>query len=68
MIVFSKAINSMWILINTNQFLAYQSMWQFNYSSFCRFILEEIKRISLGEYVDKAEIGNKIRKIFGLKE
>ena len=43
-------------------------MWQFNYSSFCRFILEETKRISLGEYVDKAEIGNKIRKIFGLKE
>ena len=54
--VLSKSLNSMWILVNTSQFLAFISMWAIQLPSLSRFLLNELKRIYLGEFLDDLEI------------
>ena len=63
-----KTINSMWILLNALQFLVYIYMWNVRVSPICKVILVELKRITMGEYLDDLQIGNSILKMFGIEE
>ena len=56
-----KAISSMWILINTVQFIVYMSLWQINYEPVLRVFFRELKRIVLAEFFDDLAICQKVK-------
>ena len=56
----------MWILILTLQFFVYMATWQVRYPGTLHFILYELKRIALGEFMDDLDIGNEINEVLGL--
>ena len=55
---FKKVLFSMWILILTLQFFVYMATWQVRYPGTLHFLLYELKRIALGEFMDDLDIGN----------
>ena len=63
---FKKVLFSMWILILTLQFFVYMATWQVRYPGTLHFILYELKRIALGEFMDDLDIGNEINDVLGL--
>ena len=48
----------MWILILTLQFFVYIAMWQVRYPSMIHFLLYELKRVTLGEFIDDLPVGD----------
>ena len=66
--VLGKAISSMWILINTVQFIVYMSLWQINYERVLRIFFRELKRIVLAEFFDDLAIGKKLKEAIGISK
>ena len=66
--VLNKSLHSMWILINTSQFLVFIGVWQIKFSIRTRAMLAEFKRIYLGEFIDDLKIGEKMMKAFEVDE
>mmetsp|Transcript_28884 Transcript_28884/g.38508 ORF Transcript_28884/g.38508 Transcript_28884/m.38508 type:complete len:256 (+) Transcript_28884:67-834(+) len=64
--LFKKVLFSMWVLILTLQFFVYMATWQIRYPGKLHFILYELKRIALGEFMDDLDVGDKVNEIFGL--
>ena len=62
----SKSLNSMWPLINTIQFVVFIAMWKIKYPNNLRFIMHELKRISMGEFLDGLPIGDEVGNFFGV--
>ena len=56
----------MWILILTLQFFVYIASWQIRYPGTVNFLLYELKRIALGEFMDDLSLGNEINDAFGI--
>ena len=56
----------MWILILTLQFFVYIALWQIRYPSTLYFVLFELKRIALGEFMDDLDLGALIMNTVGL--
>ena len=53
-----KTITSMWLFINTLQFIVFLGIWQISTSDRLRATQVEVKRISLGEYFDDIDIAD----------
>ena len=61
-----KALKSMWSLINACQFIIYISLWQIKLSDKVRLMLNQLRRIVFGEFLDDLDIASKITEFFGL--
>ena len=57
----------MWVLINTAQFLVYIGMWQIKFPATTRTLLNEAKRLFLGEYFDDLNIGENLGHAIGIE-
>lgn len=57
----------MWILILTLQFFVYISTWQVRFPGTLKFILYELKRVSLGEFMDDLDVGNSAMSFMGME-
>ena len=55
--ILGKTLKSMWILINTVQFIVYMSLWQIGFEDLLRIFLKELKRIVLAEFFDDLAVG-----------
>lgn len=66
--VLGKALHQMWILINVLQFFVFMSMWQINYPMLTYIILNELRRIALGELVDDLKAATKLEEKIGLSD
>ena len=64
---FKKVLFSMWVLILTLQFFVYISTWQVRFPSTLKFILYELKRMALGEFMDDLDLGGSIMSGLGLE-
>lgn len=64
---FKKVLFSMWILILTLQFFVYISLWQVRYPSTLHFILYELKRMALGEFMDDVDIAGDVMSLIGIE-
>ena len=56
----------MWPLINAVQFFTFMTYWKITYPKSLGFILFELKRISMGEFIDGLEIGDWVGGLFGI--
>ena len=56
----------MWILILTLQFFVYIAAWNIRFPPITRFLLHELRKISLGEFLDDLEIGKHILEPIGI--
>ena len=56
----------MWILILTLQFFVYMATWNIRYTRVMKFVLHELRKISLGEFLDDLEIGGNILRLLGI--
>ena len=56
--LFKKVLFSMWVLILILQFFVYIATWQVRYPSILTFILYELKRIALCEFMDDFDFGD----------
>jgi len=65
---FKKVLFSMWVLILTLQFFVYMATWQVRYPGKLHFILYELKRIALGEFMDDLPLGDKVNEYLGLPQ
>ena len=65
--VMNKSLHSVWILVETLQFFAFLSMWQIVYEPVTKVVLEELKRIVLGEYMDDLDIGKRLQEAFNIE-
>lgn len=63
----NKALFSMWILIHVLQFYVYMSMWMSQYPAETRFLLMELRKIALGEFMDDLEISNDFNDAMGFE-
>ena len=63
---FKKTLFSMWILILTLQFFVYMATWNIRYPRVMKFLLHELRKISLGEFLDDLEIGGNILRLLGI--
>ena len=61
-----KALFSLWTLILTLQFLTYIAAWQIRYPPMMRMILYKLRVITLGEFLDDLQIGDRISKVIGI--
>lgn len=61
-----KAIFSLWNLIMTMQFLTFIAVWQIRYPPMTRFILFKLRVITLGEFFDDLEIGQRIAEFLSI--
>ena len=66
-IVFKKVLFSVWVLILTLQFLVYIATWQLRTPSGSHFILYELKRIALGEFMDDLDVGTEVAGVLGIE-
>ena len=57
----------MWILILTLQFFVYIATWNIRYPSTLRFLFYELRKISLGEFLDDLDIGKYVIEPLGIK-
>ena len=57
----------MWILILTLQFFVYIATWNIRYPSTSRFLFHELRKISLGEFLDDIDIAGYILEPLGIK-
>ena len=57
---FQKVLFSMWMLILTVQFLTFMSYWHINYPLIPLFVLSELRKITLGEFLDDIDFGDSI--------
>ena len=64
-LVFEKALNSSRHLIFALQFLDFIKKWQIKLPDRLKLYLNELKRISLGEYLDDVELNKKVAEWFG---
>ena len=65
-LLFKKVLFSMWILILTLQFFIYIGTWKIRYPNTLEFIIYELKRIALGEFMDDFDFANTINETIGL--
>ena len=56
----------MWTLILTLQFFVYIASWNIRFPPITRFLLHELRKISLGEFLDDLEIGKHILEPIGI--
>ena len=66
-ILFKKVLFSMWILILTLQFFVYISLWQVRYPSTLHFIMYELKKIALGEFMDDIDLSGDMMSMIGIE-
>ena len=66
-LMFKKVLFSMWVLILTLQFFVYISLWQVRYPSILHFLLYELKRVALGEFMDDLDLGGIAMEWIGLE-
>ena len=64
---FQKVLFSMWVLILTAQFLVFIAIWSINFPRSARFILYELRKIALGEFLDDLELGARINETLGIQ-
>ena len=53
---FGKTINAMWTLINALQFFVYITMWQIQFPTSLQIVVGEIRRLTLGEYLEDLNV------------
>ena len=56
----------MWTLILTLQFFVYIASWNIRFPPITRFLLHELRKISLGEFLDDFEIGKHVLEPIGI--
>ena len=61
-----KAINAMWLLILTAQFIVIISKWSINFNDLTRTFFSELQRIVFAEYFDQYETGKKVQRFLGI--
>ena len=66
MFALGKALHSMWVLINVLQFLVYISMWQIRYPTLIKFLLFQMRKIALGEFMDDLTITEDVTESIGI--
>lgn len=64
---FKKILFSLWILILMLQFFVFMALWQVRYPPNTRFLLFELRRIVLGEFMDDLEVGATISSELGIE-
>ena len=64
---FKKILFSLWLLILMLQFFVFIALWQVRYPPNTRFLLFELRRIVLGEFMDDLDIGNTISTELGIE-
>ena len=64
---FKKILFSLWVLILMLQFFVFMADWQVRYPPKIRFLLFELKRIVLGEFMDDIDLGAMISSQLGIK-
>ena len=57
----------MWILILTLQFFVYMAQWQVRYPNTLQFLLYELKKVALGEFMDDLDIGGEVMNSIGIQ-
>ena len=62
----NKMLTSMWILVNSTQYFVFIALWQVSYSKLIKVVNKEIRRVSLGEYLNDLEIGKNIADFLNL--
>ena len=55
----------MWILILTVQFITLKSHWLINYPTLTRTFFTELRKVTMGEFFDDLELGEKINSAIG---
>ena len=55
-------------MITTLQFYVYMNDWNVLYPKYIQVLMGELRRITLGEFIDDFEFGRKIADKFGLKK
>ena len=65
--MFKKVLFSMWMLILTLQFFVYMYTWQVRYPNTLQFILYELKRVALGEFMDDLDVGGTVMEAMGMQ-
>ena len=60
MLVANKVLKKVWLLINCLQFFVYIAIWQINYPNLIKLVVTELRRLTLGEFMDDLEIGKNI--------
>ena len=63
---FQKTLFSMWVLILTLQFFVFIAVWNIRYPNITRLVLFELRKISLGEFVDDLQLSEKIPALLGI--
>ena len=63
-----KALYVNWLLITDLQFYVYINDWNMLYPRDLQALMKELRRITLGEFVDDFEFGRKISESFGIKK
>ena len=66
-LLLNKTLLSMWSLINNLQFLVYIGQWQINYTDLYSQIIQELGRITLGQFFEDFEFGDKIMTSVGIE-
>ena len=67
-VLFKKVLFSMWVLILTLQFFVFMSMWQVRYPHTLTFLLSELKRIALGEFMDDFDVMGIVMEWLGFEQ
>lgn len=57
----------MWVLILTLQYFVFIAVWNIRYPNITRFMLYELRKISLGEFFDDLELSKTIPEFFGIE-
>jgi len=57
----------MWILILTLQFFVYIATWNIRFPHMTRFLFHELRKVSLGEFLDDIDIAGYILEPIGIK-
>mmetsp|Transcript_1153 Transcript_1153/g.1718 ORF Transcript_1153/g.1718 Transcript_1153/m.1718 type:complete len:185 (+) Transcript_1153:2442-2996(+) len=57
----------MWVLILTLQFFVFIAVWNIRFPKITRFLLHELRKISLGEFIDDLEVSTRIPAFFGIE-
>ena len=63
-----KALHVNWLLLTNLQIYVYINDWNLLYPRNLQGLLKEFRRISLGEFIDDFEIGQKVADYFGIKK
>ena len=66
LLVANKVLKKVWLLINCLQFFVYIAIWQVNYPKFIKLLITELRRTTLGEFMDDLEIGQHVSEFLNI--